>query len=310
MQKLAVIDCGTNTFHLLVAELSPTKYEILYKKQFAVKLGKGGINEQYIHPDAFKRGLDALKFFSQKIKELNVNYLQAFATSAIRSANNGQEFENTVYNETGIHLAIIDGNREAELIFKGVQQAFPLNEENVLTMDIGGGSVEFIIGNKHEAYWKSSFKVGAARLVEMFHKTEPIAPDEVRALNTFLDERLVELKEALAQYKVSKLVGSAGSFESICDLVNVRYGSKLLEKGETWCQIPMQQFIVVYNTLLISTYIQRLNMEGMVEYRAEMMVVSSCLIQYVIKTFGIEQLYCSTYALKEGALYEMLEKLS
>ena len=307
MQKLAVIDCGTNTFHLLVAELSDEKYKILYKKQFPVKLGQGGINQKFIHPDAFKRGIDALKYFAQKIKELEVNYLQAFATSATRSANNGLEFENAVYNETGIKLSIIDGDREAELIFKGVQQAFPLGYENVLTMDIGGGSVEFIIGNKESILWKGSFNVGGARLVDMFHKTEPIAQSEIEALNHFLDERLGTLKEAIQQYPITKLIGSAGSFDSICELINSKFSSRLLQNNETWCEIPMQRYVVIHNTLLMSTYRERLNMEGLAGYRVEMMVVSSCLIQYILKTLGIKQMYCSTYALKEGALYEMLE---
>lgn len=307
MQKLAVIDCGTNTFHLLVAEISETSYKILYKKQFPVKLGQGGINQKFIHPDAFKRGIDALKYFSQKIKELQVNYLQAFATSATRSATNGLEFENAVYNETGIRLSVIDGDREAELIFKGVQQAFPLNNENVLTMDIGGGSVEFIIGNKETIHWKGSYKIGAARLVDMFHNTEPIAQSEVEALNHFLDERLGSLKEALQQYPITKLIGSAGSFDSICELINVKFSSKLLQNGETWCEIPLQRYRVVHNVLLLSNHRDRLNMDGLAGYRVEMMVVASCLINYVVKTFDIQQLYCSTYALKEGALYEMLE---
>lgn len=307
MHKLAVIDCGTNTFHLLVAEISENSYKILYKKQFPVKLGQGGINQKFIHPDAFKRGIEALKYFSQKIKELEVNYLQAFATSATRSANNGAEFENAVYNETGIRLSIIDGEREAELIFKGVEQAFPLENENILAMDIGGGSVEFIIGNKSEVLWKGSFKIGAARLVEMFHKTEPIAQSEIEALNHFLDERLGALKEALQKYPVTKLVGSAGSFDSICELINTKFSSKLLQNGKTWCEIPMQRYIVIHNTLLMSDYRERLTMDGLAGYRVEMMVVSSCLMNYVLNTFGIKQMYCSTYALKEGALYEMLE---
>ncbi len=308
MQKLAVIDCGTNTFHLLIAELSSTSYNILYKKQFPVKLGQGGINKKIIHPDAFKRGVEALKYFSQKIKELNVNYLQAFATSATRSANNGIEFENAVFNETGIKLSVIDGNREAELIFKGVQQAFPLKNENVLTMDIGGGSVEFIIGNKEAILWKASFDIGAARLVEMFHKTEPIAKNEINEINHFLDKRLFSLKEALQQHLVTKLIGSAGSFDSICELINDRFNTTLMQNGETWCEISLLQYKSIHQELLHSTYNDRLKMAGLADYRVEMMVVSSCLIKYVLSTYQIKQMYCSAYALKEGALYEMLEK--
>lgn len=309
MQKLAVIDCGTNTFHLLVAELSDTAFNILYKKQFAVKLGEGGINQEFIHPDAFKRGVDALKFFAQKVKELNVNYLQAFATSATRSARNGAEFENTIYNETGIRLTVIDGDREAELIFKGVKQAFPLTEENVLAMDIGGGSVELVVGNNNTMHWGKSYDVGAARLVELFHKTEPIAESDVKDLYQYLDDRLVGLEETLKNFSITKLVGSAGSFDSICDLVNDKYNTQLLKNNETWCEIPLQHYNSIHQDLLQSTYDDRLKMAGLADYRVEMMVVSSCLMQYIITKYNLKQMYCSTYSLKEGALYEMLEKV-
>ncbi len=309
MQKLAVIDCGTNTFHLLVATISETVFTVEYKKQFAVKLGEGGINQKQIQPEAFKRGVDALIFFSQKLKELNVNYLKAFATSATRSAQNGLEFEREVYEKTGIRLSVIDGNREAQLIFKGVQQAYPMTDENVLVMDIGGGSVEFTVGNKNSMQWFGSFDIGAARLVEKFHRTEPISPADVMVLNTHLDEQLAPLAAAMQQYKVTKLVGSAGSFDSISELVNDRFGTTLFENNETWDEIPIEYYQQIHTQLLTSTYEDRLQMAGLADYRVEMMVVSSCLMHYVLSRFELQKMYCSAYALKEGALYEMLEKM-
>lgn len=309
MQKLAVIDCGTNTFHLLVATISQSTLTVEYKKQFAVKLGEGGINKKTIQPNAFKRGVDALTFFAQKLKELNVNYLRAYATSAIRSAQNGYEFENEVYQQTGIRLDIIDGNREAQLIFKGVQQAFPMTDENVLVMDIGGGSVEFTIGNSNQLLWYASFDIGAARLVENYHRTEPISPADVDALNRHLGQQLHTLTQALQQHKVTKLVGSAGSFDSVCELVNDVFNTDLLKNNETWCEIPVHYYRQIHQQLIQSTYEDRLQMAGLVDYRVEMMVVSSCLMHYVISTYNIQQMYCSTYSLKEGALYEMKEKM-
>jgi exopolyphosphatase / guanosine-5'-triphosphate,3'-diphosphate pyrophosphatase len=306
MQKLAVIDCGTNTFHLLVVTADDADILTVYRKQFVVKLGEGGINQNTIQPSAFARGLDALKFFAEKITELAVDKVAAFATSATRSAANGAEFVNEVYKQTGIALQTIDGLREAELIFNGVKRAYPLGDENILTMDIGGGSVEFIIGNKNTIHWYGSFEVGAARLVEMFHTTEPIAPTNVAALNKYLDEKLAPLAQAVQQYPVSKLVGSAGSFDSICELINERFGQHLLENGETWCPIDMVQYKQIHQVLLQSTMEDRKKMAGLVDYRVEMMVVASCLINYVLTANNLQSVFCSTYSLKEGVMFELL----
>jgi exopolyphosphatase / guanosine-5'-triphosphate,3'-diphosphate pyrophosphatase len=306
MQKLAVIDCGTNTFHLLVVTADDANISTVYRKQFAVKLGEGGINQNTIQPAAFQRGLDALKFFAEKIKELAVDKVAAFATSATRSAINGALFVDTVYNQTGIALQTIDGMREAELIYNGVKRAYPLGDENILTMDIGGGSVEFIIGNKNTIHWYASFEVGAARLVEMFHKTEPIAPADVDALNKYLSEKLAPLAQAMQQYPVTKLVGSAGSFDSICELINEHFGLHLLQHGETWCNMDIDHYKQIHQKLLLSTIEDRKQMAGLVDYRVEMMVVASCLINYVLSSNNLSGLFCATYSLKEGVMFEML----
>lgn len=306
MQKLAVIDCGTNTFHLLVVTLDSSAINITDRLQIPVKLGEGGINRQTIAPAAFARGIGALKIFSDRISENKVDKVVAFATSAIRSADNGEEFIRFARNETGVELVTISGLREAELIFKGVSHAFPMSEENILVMDIGGGSVEFIIGNREGINWQASFDIGAARLVEEFHKSDPISPVEVESLNQYLDSKLVELNKAMQQFKASKLVGSAGSFDSICELVNEFYHRNLLGNGEKWCEIPINEYKTIHQALLLSTLDERKNMRGLVDYRVEMMVVASCLVAYVIRKYSLSQLYCSVYSLKEGVVFENL----
>lgn len=306
MQKLAVIDCGTNTFHLLIVSLNQGTFTTEYRKQFPVKLGEGGINKGTIQPAAYERGINTLTFFGEKIKELGVDKVAAFATSAIRSAANGSQFNSEVLAKTGIELTTIDGLREAELIYNGVKHAYPLTDENVLVMDIGGGSVEFILGNREKIHWFGSFEVGAARLAEMFHTTEPISAADLEALNAFLEKHLAPLREAVAKFPVTKLVGSAGSFDSICELVNERFGTHLLESNETWCNIPLDSYSQIHTILLLSTIEDRKKMAGLVDYRVEMMVVASCLIDYALRANNLSELFCSTYSLKEGVMFELL----
>lgn len=307
MQKLAVIDCGTNTFHLLIVAVNDGIISTEYRKQFPVKLGEGGINKGTIQPAAYERGINALIFFGEKIKELGADKVAAFATSAVRSAANGSQFSAEVLAKTGIELTIIDGLQEAELIYNGVKHAYPLTDENVLVMDIGGGSVEFIIGNREKINWYGSFDVGAARLAEMFHTTEPISAKDLEALTAFLEQHLTPLREAVAKFPVTKLVGSAGSFDSICELINERFGTQLLQNNETWCNIPLVNYHHIHTTLLLSTLEDRKKMAGLVDYRVEMMVVASCLIDYVLRANNLSELFCSTYSLKEGVMFELLK---
>ena len=137
----AIIDLGTNTFNLLIAESYPGKqYKIIYKEELPVKLGEGGITKRIISPAPFTRGIEAIKKHKTTIGKFTVQNIHAFATSAIRRASNGEEFVKTVFNETGIHINIIPGEKEAAYIYKGVKLAGLLNDQPSLIMDIGGES--------------------------------------------------------------------------------------------------------------------------------------------------------------------------
>lgn len=306
MQQLAIIDCGTNTFHLLIVEVGNASFHTVYKLQIPVKLGEGGINQQLIQPPAFKRGVEALIKFSTEIKAREITKVLAFGTSAIRSAQNGADFITEVKKETGIELEMISGVREAELIFKGVQQTYNFTADNALVMDIGGGSVEFIIANQNGIQWHGSFEIGAARLVEKFHRTEPISPADVKALDIYLEKELQPLLLAAGQFPVKTLVGSAGSFDSICEIINWEYKRHLLEHGELSAEIEIDDYTGIHSLLLNSTLEDRKKMPGLIDYRVEMMVVSTCLINYVVHTMGITRMYCSTYSMKEGMLVDMI----
>ncbi|MCC6689956.1 MAG: phosphatase, partial [Bacteroidia bacterium] len=160
---VAVIDLGTNTFNLLIAELlAAGKYRILYNTKLPVKLGKGGINKNQLLPDAMERGINALNDYKNIIAQYNVAKTYAFATSAMREATNSNEFIKRIH-ELGISVDVISGDREAELIYKGVRLAIDIGEQHVVVMDIGGGSTEFIIANNKQILWKKSFLLGVSR---------------------------------------------------------------------------------------------------------------------------------------------------
>jgi len=171
---VAVMDLGTNTFHLLIAQGDAANPEELYHTTVPVRLGEGGINNGIIQPAAYKRGVDTLVQFSEKIAEFKAERVSAMATSALRSASNGKDFIEEVRAKTGIEIETISGDREAKYIYEGVKAGKCLTKQNSLILDIGGGSVEFILGNEEEIIWKRSFEIGAARMLDKFHKIDPI----------------------------------------------------------------------------------------------------------------------------------------
>ncbi len=291
---------------LIYQEQGDASYDILFKKQIPVKLGEGGINAGRIMPEPYQRGLDALQEFKAEIERLGVTDVVAFATSAIRGAANGDEFITKVRDLTGIDIQKIDGNREATLIFEGVKQSLTLADETILVMDIGGGSVEFIIGNREKILWKHSFLLGAARLIENYHRHDPISANEVESLKKYLEEALEPLWQAAAKFPFNYLVGSAGSFDSVVELITEQLKKTPPPIGDAACEILIEDYNRVHEVLLKSTVEERRQMKGLVGYRVEMMVVASVMIDYVLRRLHINKLICSAYSLKEGMLSNSL----
>jgi exopolyphosphatase / guanosine-5'-triphosphate,3'-diphosphate pyrophosphatase len=170
MSRKAIIDLGTNTFHLLIAEGK----HIIHEEKLPVRMGLGGINQGVITDDGIERSLTCLHRFAEICSSMQVSDIQAFGTSALRNARNGQDVANRIEQESRIPVSIIGGDEEAKLIYQGIRAAVPLGDQKNLLVDIGGGSVEFIIGNQIEIFWKQSIEVGGQRLLERFHQHEPI----------------------------------------------------------------------------------------------------------------------------------------
>jgi exopolyphosphatase/guanosine-5'-triphosphate,3'-diphosphate pyrophosphatase len=307
MSRIAVIDLGTNTFNLLVVEINSDKsYTHVFQTKISVKLAEGGMNKGFIAPVPFQRGIDALKQHKQTIEKYKVEKVFAFATSAIRGASNGKEFVAQAKQETGIDIQVISGDKEAELIYYGVRSAVQMNDQTSLIIDIGGGSTEFIIANKNEILWKQSFLLGAARLLEIFNPSDPITGDEVKAITDYLRKELKPLFEAVKKYSIVELVGSSGSFDSLAEIVAHRFHTPSILDGKTEFTFDLDDCAVVYQSILKSTNAERLEMKGLVAMRVDMIVISSILVHFVIDALSIQKMRLSTYSLKEGVLYEVM----
>jgi exopolyphosphatase / guanosine-5'-triphosphate,3'-diphosphate pyrophosphatase len=307
MNRIAVIDLGTNTFNLLIVEvLADNTYQPVFQTKISVKLAEGGMNKGFIAPMPFQRGIDALQSHYQTTQKYFVNSIHAFATSAIRGASNGIDFVTKAKEITGIDIQVISGEKEAELIYYGVRSAVEMNNNTSLIIDIGGGSTEFIIANKKEIFWKQSFLLGAARLLELFPLSDPITQREIEIVSQYLTNELQPLFAAVKKYSITELIGSSGSFDSLAEMIAHRFYTPQILDNKTEYTFNLADCAAVYETVLASTTEQRLAMKGLIAMRVDMIVISSIIVNFVIRNFHIQKMRLSTHSLKEGVLYDLL----
>ena len=305
--RLAIIDIGTNTFKMMIVDVSDqSEIKLVYKEKIPVKLGEGGINNDVISHSPFLRGLKALKTIKTKLDRNNVDKVMAFATSAIRSADNGKEFVRRAKLEAGIDIEVISGDREAELIYYGVQKALDIGEERSLIMDIGGGSTEFIIADKDKIYWKHSFNLGAARLLEAINPSDPITKSEIKKLKAYLDEKLDLLWSAVELFPLKTLIGSSGSFDSLAEMIYYKFNTEENPLIKTEYHFDLAYFEFIYRSIIESTIEKRFKMKGLAAMRVEMIVVAVVMIKFVFKKLALKKMRLSTYSLKEGVMYEFM----
>lgn len=306
--KVAVIDMGTNTFHLIIVEVVQDNFKIVYREKTAVKIGERGINHGVITEDAIDRAIKTLVRFKEVIEEEGAQQVYATATSAIRNAKNGKDLVKLIKKETGIDTRIISGIQEAEYIYFGVNKALDMGSTPSLIMDIGGGSIEFVIGTRNGILWRQSFEIGGQRMVEKFQRHDPMLETDKVDLINYLESNLAELFEAHKKYTPKTLIGSSGTFDTLSDIYSLKENVER-PKDATEYPLTIDSFHKIYAELISKNREERLAIPGMIPLRVDMIVVACELVNYVIDKLDMTDIRVSGYALKEGVLLNTLHSL-
>lgn len=302
-KRIAIIDLGTNTCNLLIAEYQDQTCQILYQGKEVVKLGKNEIDKNLLTEDGLQRAISAIQKHQEIIKEYRSAQIITLATSAIREAKNHDWFQQELEKSTGIKLIIISGEKEAELIFKGVKLAFGKVEDHSIILDIGGGSNEFILTEDGKPIWTQSFPLGMARIIEQIPPSDPITREEISQINTWFESRLESLWNRTRNTGITSLIGCSGAFDTLADLIDqADPGTKIRIKQE----LNISDFERIYQLLIQSTTAERTKMKGLEPIRIEMIVPSVLFIKLVIDRLNIQKIYQTDYALREGVLYELI----
>ena len=299
--RFAVIDLGSNTFHLLICEINNDEtLALIYKERIYVKLASGGL--EYIDDESIERGMSAMKQFAEQILAYNVIKTRAIGTAALREAKNGKEVADRFTAATGIKIEIIDGHREAGYILNGIKSAIPPLDKHGLIMDIGGGSVEFILFKGEQVLFKGSYKIGVAVLHRRFHHSDPMSEGEINSLEALLEKELVELISIIGQLPGYYLIGASGSFEVINEVL------PKISAADHWTELDISGMPGYLDEIIATNMAARRQIPEIPIERVDYIVVAYALIRYITREMPPERLFYCDFALKEGVLAEMIKK--
>jgi len=257
---IAVIDIGTNTFHLIIAQKMENGIELIFKKTIPVKLGEDSFPDGKIKPEAYIRAMDAFACFREIIDRYAIKNIKAVATESLRKAGDRGVFMEEVKVRFKITIQVISGEVEAELIALGVIKLLGINE-CVLIMDIGGGSTEFILADTTGVKWKASYPLGSTVLKNKFHKDDPMPKSEINALDNYVEGYLESLAIQAKDLKPKMLVGTSGAFDTLSDLI-------YQDKGDYWSlkNLEISKILELVKRLIEMNNQERLSLPGMTEF--------------------------------------------
>ena len=301
-QPTAIIDLGTNTFQLLVAKQGNISepMQVICQLQRPVTLGLGAMETGVLQADAMDRALIALTEFKEVAIAIgcNIDQIHAIGTSILRRAVNTQQFVAEVRQRLGIEIQVISGIEEADLIYHGIYHSLPQPWNPVsLVMDIGGGSVEFILFEGRKIVFKNSLELGGLRLLSLFQQEGHFHLARLVELQTYILGQMKPLFTACEEHKPSVLIGAAGAFETIWDLANADTPGSVIPPAS---RLVITQFYEQKKIVEETDFAGRQKIKGMKAFRAGILPFANVLIATVLEEFAIGNMWVSSYSLKEG----------
>lgn len=307
--RSAVIDCGSNTFNLLIAEPSGAGMQTIFGRKLAPKLGAGVLPNGSLSEEAMQRGFAALREHKADIDRLGADNICAFATSAVRSATNGEEFARRAKLETGIDITIISGDKEAELIYYGNTLALEIPASPSLIVDIGGGSNEFIICNSGGVLWKQSFDLGTFRLIKRFSPSYPIQAGTVSEMRAYFETALQPLIAACAAHRPKLMIGSSGSFDTFRTMLEHTQQISVPERSSSF-PISIDQINGMCDHICSLSLDEIARVPGIDAMRVEVITVASVFVRFIVERLEISSIRQSSYSLKEGVIFKLFSGMA
>ncbi|MFZ1731319.1 MAG: Ppx/GppA phosphatase family protein [Bacteroidota bacterium] len=310
IRRLAAIDIGTNSFHLVIADVkSNGKFTVLSKDKEVVRLGEGMTDMKHLSTTAINRAMETLRRFKQLAQSMDAP-LRAVATSAVREALNRDVFIDRARNELGLEIEVVSGFEEARLIYLGVLQALPVYQKSILLTDIGGGSTEFLAGQQGSVQYVNSLKIGAVRLTRRYFSSGSIKTKSVEECRAYVAGAITPIVRAMKKQPVEMVVGSSGTILNSASMILAARGIE--HSGDpNAMSIKKQDLAALVETVLAAkTVQQRREIPGIDPGRADIIVAGVLILEQIFSELKLKEMVTSVYALREGILLDSIQKLA
>lgn len=305
---IAAIDVGTNSVHMVVAQVSEVGFTVLTTEKINVRLGEGSGGMDHLTPEAIERGVNALVHM-KRVSAAHNALIRAVATSAVREAENSGEFLSQVKARTGLSLEVISGVEEATLIHMGVRQSLNFGSEAVLSIDIGGGSTEFALSIRGRLGIVQSLKMGAVRLTDAFIPGGVTTDHAVKSARAHIGSVFAPLAYELRRAKFSRVVLSSGTSETIAKMISMQRGGPLLRTLNGFLFSRAELLAITQKVLQANTPHERGLLPGMDPKRCDIIAAGSIILSEIAQALNIETFEFSDYALREGVLLDTAHKM-
>jgi exopolyphosphatase / guanosine-5'-triphosphate,3'-diphosphate pyrophosphatase len=306
--RLAAIDVGSNSIHMIVAQADADGgITTLWRLKEPVGLGRLSFPSRRLSAEAMNRAITVLERFLQAAHQRQAEKIVAVATSAIREAENGGDLIERIRRQLGLFIRVVSAREEARLIYLAVRHAIPFRSQPHLVIDIGGGSVEFIVGDDKQAGLLESRKLGAARMTAQFVKSDPISESDRRRLLKHYDAELSPLLEQIQALRPVKVIGTSGTLENLATMC----GSEPSHNGKSTgdpqvIQRPRLEKLLAQ--LLESRAKDRAKIRGLDDQRKDQIVAGALLVNELFRRMRLQRIEICGSALREGILLDYLSR--
>ncbi|HEV3486027.1 MAG TPA: Ppx/GppA phosphatase family protein, partial [Vicinamibacterales bacterium] len=310
--RIAAIDIGTNSVHMIVVQVRPDlSFEVIDREKDMVRLGAGGLDGRSLTPTAIGAALQTLGKFKRVAESHKVDEILAAATSATREADNGGDFIARVERETGIHIRVISGTEEARLIHLAAGYGVDVGGSTAVVVDIGGGSVEVTLGTATQLTLGSSFKTGVIRLTERFVRSDPLSGRDERRLLKHLNQEMGTYLDQIARRGFDRVIGTSGTILSLGALAlagDAPPGQRVEELRNR--RVSAKALRKLRKRLVGMSIEERLALPGMDPRRADLSVAGAVLFDTILRRLGADEFTLCDLALREGLVLDYIHRNS
>lgn len=306
--KLAAIDIGTNSIHMIIAEAtSGSSFNIVEREKEMVKLGVGVFASNYISDRAFNLGVETISRYVKLANRLDVDEIITAATSAIREARNGEDFLNEVLATTGIYPRIISGKEEARLIFLAVRNSIALEEDKALIIDIGGGSTETVVGDRSKIFFRDSMPLGVLRLLDMFEDKSSVGAEGRGVLEAHIRFVGEKIFEKINNVGFERVIGTSGTIRTMGEAAHIATGGERLNSVNSEV-VQLKDINKLVEKLLKMDLEERAEVEGISDKRADAIHLGGVLLVQLLQMAEVSEITLCDASLREGMILDYLER--